>query len=42
VQPEIFNADQCIRFASNAFTNSLYGRDIRISMDGKGCLRETT
>lgn len=37
--PEIFNTDQGAQFTSEAFTQVLLQKDIRISMDGKGrCL----
>jgi len=37
--PEIFNTDQGAQFTSDAFTRVLRGREIRISMDGRGrCL----
>ena len=35
-RPEIFNADQGSQFTSEAFTNQLQERGIRVSMDGKG------
>jgi len=35
-RPEIFNTDQGSQFTSFAFTNTLRGADIRISMDGRG------
>jgi putative transposase len=35
-RPEIFNTDQGSQFTSQAFTELLAGRGIRISMDGKG------
>ena len=35
-RPEIFNTDQGSQFTSFAFTNTLKGADIRISMDGRG------
>jgi putative transposase len=35
-RPEIFNIDQGSQFTSQAFTELLAGRGIRISMDGKG------
>jgi len=35
-QPEIFNTDQGTQFTSLGFTGILEGRDIRISMDGRG------
>lgn len=34
--PEIFNTDQGSQFTSSDFTGVLKGRDIKISMDGKG------
>ena len=34
--PEIFNTDQGSQFTSFAFTTTLRGADIRISMDGRG------
>lgn len=34
--PEIFNTDQGSQFTSEDFTKVLRGRDIKISMDGKG------
>lgn len=38
-QPEIFNTDQGSQFTSEAFTQVLLARGIKISMDGKGrCL----
>jgi putative transposase len=38
-QPEIFNTDQGVQFTSEAFTEILRARNIRLSMDGKGrCL----
>ncbi len=39
-QPEIFNTDQGSQFTSDAFTQELLQRNIRISMDGKGCWRD--
>ena len=39
-KPEIFNTDQGSQFTSVEFTNVLKARDIRISMDGKGCWRD--
>ena len=39
-KPEIFNTDQGSQFTSSAFTRLLDSRDIRISMDGKGCWRD--
>ena len=38
--PEIFNTDQGCQFTSAEFTDVLKARDIRISMDGKGCWRD--
>lgn len=35
-QPEIFNTDQGAQFTSQAFTKILQGREIAISMDGRG------
>jgi putative transposase len=35
-QPEIFNSDQGAQFTSQAFTQKLLDRGIRISMDGRG------
>jgi len=35
-RPEIFNTDQGVQFTSAAFLDELEGRDIQISMDGKG------
>ena len=35
-RPEIFNTDQGSQFTSLAFTNTLKGANIRISMDGRG------
>jgi putative transposase len=34
--PSIFNSDQGVQFTSEDFTDVLKGRDIRISMDGRG------
>jgi len=39
-RPEIFNTDQGSQFTSQAFTDVLAGRGIRISMDGKGAWRD--
>ncbi|MDB4912394.1 MAG: transposase [Gemmatimonadetes bacterium] len=39
--PEIFNTDQGAQFTSTAFTGLLLDYGIRISMDGKGCWRDT-
>jgi len=36
--PEIFNTDQGSQFTSFSFTNILKEHQIKISMDGKGCL----
>ena len=38
--PAIFNTDQGSQFTSAEFTGVLKARDIRISMDGKGCWRD--
>ena len=35
-RPEIFNTDQGVQFTSEAFTGVLEGREIAISMDGRG------
>ena len=35
-RPEIFNTDQGAQFTSDAFTQTLQERGIRVSMDGKG------
>lgn len=35
-QPEIFNTDQGSQFTSDEFLNRLKGKEIRISMDGRG------
>jgi putative transposase len=35
-QPEIFNTDQGAQFTSDDFTGALLGRQVRISMDGRG------
>lgn len=35
-QPHIFNSDQGSQFTSNAFTQCLKDREIKISMDGRG------
>ena len=35
-RPEIFNTDQGSQFTSSAFTGELLGREIAISMDGRG------
>ena len=38
-RPEVFNTDQGAQFTSDAFTQTLQERGIRVSMDGKGrCL----
>jgi putative transposase len=34
--PEIFNTDRGAQFTTEAFTNVLRSRSVRISMDGKG------
>lgn len=39
--PEIFNTDQGSQFTSTDFTGLLKEHGIRISMDGKGCWRES-
>ncbi len=39
-KPEIFNTDQGSQFTSEEFTGVLKGRDIKISMDGKGSWRD--
>ena len=39
-QPEIFNTDQGSQFTSTDFIAGLKEREIRISMDGKGCWRD--
>lgn len=39
-KPQIFNTDQGSQFTSDAFTGKLKEKDIRISMDGKGCWRD--
>jgi putative transposase len=39
-RPEIFNTDQGSQFTSQAFTDVLAGRGIRIIMDGKGAWRD--
>ena len=39
--PEIFNPDQGCQFTSVEFTGLLKDHGIRISMDGKGCWRDT-
>ena len=38
--PEIFNTDQGSQFTSEAFTDELKARGIKISMDGKGSWRD--
>ncbi len=38
--PEIFNTDQGSQFTSAEFTGVLKARNIRISMDGRGCWRD--
>ena len=35
--PGIFNTDQGSQFTSEAFTDALKGKGIKISMDGRGC-----
>ena len=39
--PEIFNTDQGCQFTSQEFTGLLKDQGIQISMDGKGCWRDT-
>jgi len=39
-QPEIVNTDQGSQFTANAFTEAVLGRNIRLSMDGKGSWRD--
>ena len=39
-RPEIFNTDQGSQFTSAAFTGLLLGRDIAVSMDGRGAWRD--
>ena len=39
-KPEIFNTDQGSQFTSTEFTKVLIGREIKISMDGKGAWRD--
>ena len=39
-KPEIFNTDQGSQFTSSDFTKVLQGREISISMDGKGAWRD--
>ena len=38
--PEIFNTDQGSQFSSTDFIKVLAGREIKISMDGKGAWRD--
>ena len=38
--PEVFNIDQGSQFTSAAFTGLLLGRDIAVSMDGRGAWRD--
>jgi putative transposase len=38
--PEIFNSDQGSQFTSDAFTELLLARGVRISMDGRGAWRD--
>ena len=40
-RPEIFNTDQGAQLTSAAFTGLLLDHGIRLSMDGKGCWRDT-
>lgn len=39
-QPDIFNTDQGSQFTSEAFVSVLKEKNIRVSMDGKGCWRD--
>jgi putative transposase len=39
-KPDIFNTDQGSQFTSHAFTSVLQGRNIAISMDGRGAWRD--
>jgi putative transposase len=39
-KPEIFNTDQGSQFTSSDFTGLLFGKDIKVSMDGKGAWRD--
>jgi putative transposase len=39
-QPEIVNTDQGSQFTSDAFTEAVLGRNIQLSMDGKGSWRD--
>jgi putative transposase len=39
-KPGIFNTDQGSQFTSTEFTKVLIGREIKISMDGKGAWRD--
>ncbi|MCQ0034545.1 IS3 family transposase [Burkholderia glumae] len=38
--PDIVNTDQGSQFTASVFTEAVLGRDIRLSMDGKGCWRD--
>ncbi|WP_425127333.1 IS3 family transposase [Burkholderia gladioli] len=38
--PDIVNTDQGSQFTASAFTEAVLGRDIQLSMDGKGCWRD--
>lgn len=38
--PQIVNTDQGSQFTSEAFTHAVLGKQIRLSMDGKGCWRD--
>ena len=38
--PEIVNTDQGSQFTSDAFTEAVLGRNIQLSMDGKGAWRD--
>nr|WP_323120839.1 integrase core domain-containing protein [Burkholderia alba] len=39
-QPAIVNTDQGSQFTANAFTEAVLGRNVRLSMDGKGSWRD--
>lgn len=39
-QPEIVNTDQGSQFTSDAFTEMVLGKGVRLSMDGKGSWRD--
>jgi putative transposase len=38
--PDIVNTDQGSRFTASAFTDAVLGRQVRLSMDGKGAWRD--